>query len=125
VESDHVYFRPVPPRKNFSRPAVLSEFGGYSLPVDGHRFNPKNNYGYRSFSDAKEFESALLSLYQEQILPRIEEGLSATVLTQVSDVEDETNGLVTYDRKVLKVDEKRMQEMAAKLSRAFSRRFGS
>ena len=63
---------------------------------------------------------ALESLYEDQILPEIEKnGLCATVLTQVSDVEDEINGLVTYDRKVVKVDGERMRNIAQKLMQRF------
>ena len=59
-------------------------------------------------------------LYMNEILPAFKSGLNATVLTQVSDVEDETNGLLTYDRQVLKVDEKHLLEIAEKLKKAFT-----
>ena len=61
-------------------------------------------------------------MYLGEIVPAIENGLNATVLTQLSDVEDETNGLVTYDRQVIKTDEKAMTEMAEKLFAAFKAR---
>ena len=64
--------------------------------------------------------NALEALYLDEVIPAAKNGLCAAVLTQVSDVEDETNGLLTYDRQVLKVDEKRMQEIANKLKEAFT-----
>ena len=68
-------------------------------------------YGYRYFSNVEDFEKALVELYEKEILPLIPKGLCATVLTQVSDVEDETNGLLTYDRQVLKVHPEVMKEL--------------
>lgn len=111
VESHHVYFKPVKlPRGTL--PVVLSEFGGYSYRVMEHSFNQKGNYGYRTFEDAEKFSNALERLYLDEVLPAVREGLSAAVYTQLSDVEDETNGLVTYDRRVEKVDAERMQRVA-------------
>ncbi|MBR7185707.1 MAG: MFS transporter [Clostridia bacterium] len=119
VESDHVYFKPVKLRPVAGRPMVLSEFGGYACRLDGHAFNLDRTYGYRLFNDCAAFETALIALYDEQILPAIADGLCATVLTQVSDVEDETNGLLTYDRRVLKADEAALRAMAERIYRAF------
>ncbi len=114
VESLHVYFKPVTMEKS-TKPVVLSEFGGYSYKPEGHVFNVKQTYGYKFFKDREEFEAALVKLYREEILPLVKEGLCAAVYTQVSDVEDETNGLLSYDRKVLKVSEAPMREIAAAL----------
>ena len=63
--------------------------------------------------------TALEKLYRDEVLPLASEGLCATVLTQVSDVEDETNGLLTYDRQILKVDQAKMKQIAADLHQAF------
>lgn len=105
VESHHVYFKPVKLKSVKGKPLVLSEFGGYSYIVEGHTFNLDKNYGYKTFKSQKELEEGLIKLYENEIIPAIkEQGLNAAVLTQVSDVEDETNGLLTYDRKVLKVN---------------------
>ena len=60
-----------------------------------------------------------MKLYEDEIIPHVEKGLSATVLTQVSDVEDETNGLLTYDRALLKVDPRRMRKLSRKLYEIF------
>ncbi len=124
VQSEHIYFKPINIKKNKEgRPVVLSEFGGYSYKVEGHSFNVKNTYGYRFFSDRERFSKAVDELYTEQVIPAIDDGLCATVLTQVSDVEDETNGLFTYDRQVLKVDEAQMQEISRKINEKFSEKF--
>ena len=121
VESVHVYFRPVRLKPVRERPTVLSEFGGYSCKIREHSFNLTKNYGYRFFKSAEELERGLVSLYENEILPHIKKGLSAAVLTQVSDVEDETNGLLTYDRRVLKVDADRMRSLADKLYSKFEK----
>lgn len=118
VESEHIYFKPIKLKKS-DKPIVLSEFGGYSHRVEGHIFNLSNNYGYRTFQYLRDYEDALKKLYENQVIPAIEKGLCATVYTQVSDVEDETNGLLTYDRKVLKVDPEEMRSIASKLFAAF------
>ena len=119
VLSEHVYFKPVS-LENDGKPLVLSEFGGYSYKEKNHVFNTKDTYGYKFFSDNDEFNKAIEKLYLNEIVPCIkEQGLSAAVLTQVSDVEDETNGLFTYDRQVLKVNEDRMLKVSKALFDAF------
>ena len=123
VQSEHIYFRRVQFKRE-GRPLVLSEFGGYSCKIEGHSFNLDQNYGYTTHPSTESFSNELERLYLEEVLPAIRnDGLCATVLTQVSDVEDETNGLVTYDRQVCKVDDNRMQEMAKKLQEAFDSQF--
>ena len=114
VDSQHVYFKPVK-LKPAVKPIFLSEFGGYVYRVDGHVFNPDKAYGYRIFDDRQKFEDALIALYEKEVIPHIGTGLCATVYTQLSDVEDETNGLLTYDRKVCKADASRMREIASRL----------
>ena len=123
VESDHIYFKPVKLKAVKGRPMVLSEFGGYSLKLPAHAFNLDQTYGYRKYTDAEAFERDLLTLYRDEILPAIADGLCATVYTQVSDVEDETNGLLTYDREICKVDEANMQALAAELYAAHRARW--
>ncbi len=101
VESLHIYFRKLCLRKA-DRPQLLSEFGGYSYKIPEHSFNLKKTYGYKKHKDQVEFVNNLLALYEE-VYQLAKEGLSGAIYTQVSDVEDETNGLLTFDRKVLKV----------------------
>lgn len=111
VRSLHVYFRPYRHRQeDGARATVLSEFGGYNLRVAGHAFSRKD-FGYRRFRTAEEFGFALQDLYVRQIIPAKAQGLSATVYTQLSDVEDELNGLVTYDRAVVKMDVEAMRAL--------------
>ena len=119
VDSLHVYFKPIKMPKRSNRPIVLSEFGGYSYKPEGHVYNPYNTYGYRFFKEREDFENALDGLYRDEISPAIKKGLCATVYTQVSDVEDETNGLLSYDRKVLKIDKLRAQSFSAAIFEAF------
>lgn len=117
VVSEHVYFKSFK-FKPSKKPTVLSEFGGYSFRVEGHIFNLTKSYGYGSFKTKEEFENAFVSLYENEVIPAAERGLSASIYTQVSDVEDETNGLVTYDRKALKVTAERLLPIAEKLKDA-------
>ena len=98
VESDHIYFKKIKIKKS-DRPIVISEFGGYSFKLEpNHYFNKKQNYGYRFFKDQSELEKAIHELYDIQIKPYVKKGLCAAIYTQLSDVEDETNGFLTYDR---------------------------
>jgi hypothetical protein len=107
VDSRHVYFKPVKLEAG-EQALVLSEFGGYSYKPEGHVFNTEQTYGYGKFADEAAFAEAVEKLYRTEILPAYEKGLCAAIYTQVSDVEDETNGLLSYDRKVCKLDEQRM-----------------
>ena len=103
VQSLHVYFYKYRfhPDK-LGRAVVLSEFGGYNLPCAGHTWNDAN-FGYRGYKTPEALEEAYRKLYEGQILPAAKKGLAACVYTQLSDVEDEVNGLVTYDRRVVKL----------------------
>lgn len=122
VDSEHIYFKNIRMKNGGERPLVLSEFGGYSHKIAEHSFNLDKTYGYRFFEDGKKFEDAFVALYEDEIIPHIErEGLCGLVYTQVSDVEDETNGLFTYDRQILKVDRDRIRSLSEKLYSAFAR----
>ena len=99
VDSRHVYFRPFRMPKPRGRPVVLSEFGGYVWKDPAHSFNLSKTYGYKVFRSREAWAAALERLWTEQILPNVEKGLCAAVYTQLSDVEDETNGLLCYDRR--------------------------
>ena len=104
VESEHIYFKKIKVKaKKRERPVFLSEFGGYSHKVEGHIFNPYNNYGYGSAKTVEDFEKMLRELYLDEVIPNVKNGLSGAILTQLTDVEDETNGLITYDRRVVKL----------------------
>lgn len=110
VVSRHVYFRPYYFKADKKgRAVLLSEFGGYNHHVSGHCFNNKN-FGYKSFETPAQLEIAIEELYQKQIGPAKMEGLAAAVYTQLSDVEDELNGVLTYDRKVEKISPELMRK---------------
>ncbi len=121
-DSLHVYFKQIKIKKT-DKPVFLSEFGGYSYKIDGHSFNDEQTYGYKKIETAEDFERDFVSLYEEQVIPAIKSGLCATVYTQISDVEDETNGLLTYDRKVLKVNPQTVKELNNSLFKEFDSLF--
>ena len=118
-QSEHIYFKKLKLKPRGTKPLFLSEFGGYSYNVEGHTFNLDKTYGYKKFSEQKPFEDAFVALYENEVIPMVENGLTATVYTQLSDVEDETNGLVTYDRRVVKVTPERIKAMSDTLYVAF------
>lgn len=113
--SVHRYILPVQLPKKEARPFVLSEFGGYSQIIDGHVWNKKKSFGYMMFKTKESLTAAYKKLYEKQILPLLKKGLSAIVYTQVSDVEFEVNGVMTYDRAIVKIDEDTVKEINAKL----------
>ena len=102
VDSRHIYFKKVK-LKTGDKPLVLSEFGGYALKTSGHVFNVKKAFGYAKCKDKQDLVKRIRDLYLEQIVPAIKQGLCGAIYTQVSDVEDEINGIFTYDRKVDKL----------------------
>jgi beta-galactosidase/beta-glucuronidase len=119
VNSFHIYFTPfLFPKfdKNDNRPIGLTEFGGYSMRFKGHTYNKEKFFGYRKYYAQEKFDAAIKHLYEDRIYKCMKEkGLSAIIYTEVSDVEDELNGLLTYDREVVKVSEDMMRAANAKL----------
>lgn len=109
--SMHVYFAKVRVPRSRKRAVVLSEFGGYSCIVPNHMFNPTRPFGYKMFSDVTQYNNALQQLYARDVLAHVKRGLCASVYTQLSDVEDEINGLVTYDRKIVKVNKEALRQL--------------
>ncbi len=96
----HVYYKKFKPAPDpLLRPLALTEYGGYSLPVEGH-MSSDALYGYRAYSNPLEYQKAVVRLIREELLPVKQ--LTSAVYSQLSDVEDEINGLVTFDRKVNK-----------------------
>ena len=120
VDSRHVYFRKVKLSGDGKKPLVLSEFGGKTYKAEGHVFNPEKSYGYGGCQTPEALTQALISLYRDEILPCVKKGLCAAIYTQVSDVEDEINGLVTYDRRVEKVDAQDLLPLAEALQQAIA-----
>ena len=99
----HVYPGPEMPDVEEKRAGVLGEFGGLGLHVAGHTWQEKKNWGYRSCKNGQELTAAYGQLLN-RLRPLIARGLSAAVYTQTTDVETEVNGLMTYDREVIKMD---------------------
>ena len=118
VDSRHVYFKKVKLKGDGVKPLVLSEFGGKTYKAEGHLFNPDKSYGYGGCETLEALNEAVAKLYLEEIVPCIRNGLCASIYTQVSDVEDEINGLVTYDRKVEKLRPEIMLPVASALQKA-------
>ena len=116
VVSEHVYFRKYRFRPG-KKPVFLSEFGGYACKVADHVFNPDKEYGYRFFREMSALEAAFVQLYEEEILPAAKAGLCGAVYTQLSDIEEETNGLITYDRRVVKVNLERIKAIGDRLTK--------
>lgn len=102
VVSKHIYFTPIKVKKS-NRAYVLSEFGGFSMKINGHTFNNKM-FGYKIYNTKESLTNAYSRLYNNVIIPQIKDGLCAAVYTQLTDVEDELNGLMTYDREIVKID---------------------
>ena len=103
VQSLHIYFKPVRFRKDrYGRAVCLTEFGGLTLGLEGHTYEAKEA-GYFRSKDLEALKEDFGNLYRKQIIPAWEKGLSAAIYTQVSDVEGEVNGILTYDREVEKL----------------------
>lgn len=112
VRSEHVYFRRLRPVRS-EKPLLLSEFGGYICAEDARKLN-----GYRVFMDREAYRNAVLKLYREEILPAISKGLCGAIYTQIADVENEQNGILSYDRSEVKTDAEEMCSLAADLMNA-------
>ena len=116
--SKHIYFTPLKMKRDKERILSLSEFGGFALREEGH-VETKRSFGYKKFKTKEGLEKALSRLYSKVRSLITEKGLGVAVYTELTDVEDELNGLLTYDRKVLKVDESFMRSLNESLYKAF------
>ena len=113
VISKHIYFTPIRVHAG-DKPWLLTEFGGYALKTPGHTWNERT-FGYRVYPSKEKLTAAYQKLFNKVIIPQIKTGLAATVYTQVTDVEDEINGLMTYDRQVAKIDPAVLQKINEKV----------
>ena len=113
-DSEHIYFKAITLQPG-ERPLLVSECGGYSMAVEGHYYSKYSSYGYGASDNASKLTDDILHLYEVMILPAVSAGICGCIYTQLSDVEDEINGLYTYDRKVCKVEKERMRKMAETL----------
>jgi beta-galactosidase/beta-glucuronidase len=119
----HIYFRRLRSKRSWGRDGravVVSEYGGYSLRLPGHAFSARE-FGYRRLPTVQAFTDAFLALHRDEVLPAIGAGLSGLVYTQLADVEDELNGLLTADRTVVKADADAVRRMNRTLAEEFRR----
>jgi len=114
VQDIHSYPGPAAPPVEEKRAAVLGEFGGLGLPIKGHTWQDEKNWGYRTYTTREELTDAYVALLGSLRL-LIAGGLSAAVYTQTTDVEIEVNGLMTYDRAMIKMDAERAAAAARRL----------
>lgn len=120
IKSIHKYFVPYRYKEDkLHRLVFLSEFGGYSFLDKEHCFALKET-GYRSFKSSEALTKAIVRLFEKEIIPAIKSGLAGSVYTQLSDVETEVNGLLTYDRQKLKVIKDEIVEMNKRLFLTFN-----
>ncbi len=113
-DSKHVYFR-TKILKGKEKPLFLSECGGFSYQIKERCYSPDKSYGYGTCRSKEELTERIVKMYRKMVLPAIRAGLCGCVYTQVSDVEEEINGLYTYDREVCKVDKEAMRRLADEL----------
>jgi beta-galactosidase/beta-glucuronidase len=110
VHDIHVYPGPAAPKPEPNRASVLGEFGGLGLPVRGHTWQNEKNWGYKSYTNAQDLTRAYVELIKKLRPLTVDQGLAAAIYTQTTDVEIEVNGLLTYDRAVIKMDRKVIAE---------------
>ncbi len=102
------------------RATVLGEYGGIGLPINGHMWQSDKNWGYTQFKNEKEVTDEYIK-YNNMLMKLIGRGISAAVYTQTTDVEGEVNGLMTYDRKVIKVDEQKIRQANLEISNSLGK----
>ena len=116
--SIHNYIRKLKVKSQKDRVVALTEFGGYAFPIQGHMACEKN-FGYKKYKSKEELTAGYKRLWEEEIYPNIEKGLSATIYTQTSDIEEEINGLMTYDREENKFVEEELKDLHKRLDELF------
>ena len=113
----------VPSRPSAERRAVvLSEYGGVSLLVPGHAFDEHRTFGHGTSATEEAWLETFTRMHRDQIAPAVRQGLAGTVYTQLSDVEDEVNGLLTYDRETAKAPEAAIRDALASVRTAYGAR---
>lgn len=110
IHDIHSYPGPAMPEPEAKRAVVLGEFGGLGLPLTGHTWQEQKNWGYRNYENRDELTQAYCELIRK-LYPFIDKGLSAAVYTQTTDVEIEVNGLMTYDRAIIKINPQKIQKI--------------
>ena len=124
-DSHHIYFKKIDFNKkplkgtlHSEKPLIISEFGGYSLKVSNHVYDNSHEFGYKRFDSIEEFNKAFKELYENEIIGNLDKGISGTIYTQLTDVEEEINGVLTYDRKVCKLDKEMAMDISNRLRRS-------
>lgn len=115
-DSEHIYFRVEEPQVK-DRPMFVSECGGYSMIAQGHYYSKYAQYGYGACPDSQALSQEIRNMYDGMIIPGIKKGICGCIYTQVSDVEDEINGLYSYDRKMCKVQKDVMLKIAGDIQK--------
>jgi hypothetical protein len=115
MPSYHWYFKNIDKLKSVDKPIFLSEFGALCYKVEGHCYGNDRVFGYKYFNSIEELEKAYKRLFEEKIIP-YKDKLIGTIYTQLSDVEEEDNGLYSYDRKILKINKELIKEINRKLN---------
>lgn len=110
VIDHHNYTGPGTARPSATRAGVVGEFGGLGLKVPGHEWFPGGGFSYEDQGTAAKLNRRLIGLWTQMRTSGVASGLSASVYTETTDVENEVNGLATYDRQVVKVDVARLKE---------------
>jgi beta-galactosidase/beta-glucuronidase len=114
----HKYPGPEMPPEDNDRALILGEFGGLGLPLDGHLWQSDKNWGYINIQKQKDLLNAYLNLI-ENLKPMVKEGLSGAIYTQTTDVEGEVNGLITYDRRVIKLKPRKLKKAHQEIFEVF------
>ena len=113
LKSLHVYFQRIKLPRKENRCKIVSEFGGLVLPIEGHVI--EGNSVYKKFASKEEYLKAFEEMIKVDIIDNIPLGLSAAIYTQLSDVEEETNGFITFDREVIKVEPEKIKAINDKI----------
>lgn len=116
--SIHNYLRKLKVKPNKDRVVALTEFGGYAFPIPGHMACEKE-FGYKHYKTKEELTANYRRLWEEEVYPNVVKGMCSTIYTQTSDIEEEINGLMTYDREENKFNEEELIEIHKKLYRLF------
>ena len=117
IASIHYYFFSLRVRPEPVRALALTEFGGYSWQIPEHSFS-RRLYGYGTYQDKAELTEGYRRLISDTVLPAVRNGVGASIYTQLSDIEDEVNGIFTYDRQVEKLDADTVHRLNAELRKA-------
>lgn len=120
--SVHIYYKKFRMKNDkYNRIQALTEFGGFSCPIEVEHMASDTLFGYKMYKGKDELSKAIDNLYRTEIIPQIKKGLSVTIYTQVSDVEDEINGIFSYDREVIKVDQETIKNINKDIYNEFNK----